>query len=302
MGLATSEFRAVVLALASAGASILGPFCWVAVFRGRGFGPRTAALLLAVGCLLYAGACSLGFNAGVRQTATAAVLERSEAAADRRSVMLAARTELASLATAKPSRAILERRRELAKLLATPAPETKPVAVQADPQAASLAFIMRAFGWPVSDQEVGQWLGLASVLFLELCAALSLTVAVSLRPTRPKPATAPQTAVPAGPPEVPAAPEKPATARRDDEDQDRSDPPAPPSRSRRKGGRPTTVLPSDVLDKIKAKGGKLSGSLAGIGRDIGVAKTSLHRVLRGLAEQGRLTVATGPRGVMVALV
>src|SRR5262245_38449532 len=48
LGLASSEFRALVLAAASAGASVLGPFCWVALFRGRGFGSRIVALVLAL--------------------------------------------------------------------------------------------------------------------------------------------------------------------------------------------------------------------------------------------------------------
>src|SRR5262245_35898176 len=89
LGLASSEFRAVVLALASAGASVLGPFCWLAVFRGRGFGTRCAALLLAVGCLGYAAVCSLGFVAGSRDLANAAVSERLDPYQDKRAAAAA---------------------------------------------------------------------------------------------------------------------------------------------------------------------------------------------------------------------
>jgi hypothetical protein len=317
MGLPTGEFRAVALALASAGASILGPFAWVAVFRGSGFGTRAAALLLALGCLLYAATCSLGFNAGARETAAAEVLGRSETAADRRAVRTAARLELAGLATAKPAPTVLARRRELAKLLAAPAADTTAPVAHADPQAASVGFVLRAFGWDVNDQAVGQWLGLGTVAFLELAAALSLTVASALRPIGRKPAHASGTAaVPAGPDHTPApeparpTPPEAATEalRRDSttaDDGGKDDPPAPPSpprrQSGRKGGRPATVLPGDVLDKIKIKGGRLSGSLAGIGRDIGVAKSSLHRVLKGLADAGRVHLTTTPAGVRVAL-
>ena len=114
LGLASSEFRALVLAAASAGASLLGPFCWLAVFRGRGFGPRAAALALATGCLAYAGVCSLGFIASSQDLAISERTITADAYADRRALAAAARAELATLAIIKtPSRAVLERRREL---------------------------------------------------------------------------------------------------------------------------------------------------------------------------------------------
>src|SRR5262245_59729829 len=183
LGIATSEFRAVVLAAASAGASLLGPFCWLAVFRGRGFGTRTAALLLAVGCLAYAGVCSLGFVAGSRDAATGAISVRSDAYSDKRAVAAAARAELAGLKG--QTKAVIDRRRELSAMLTKPETgfRSNPVS-RPDSQAAALAFYLRAAGWRVEDAAVGTWLNLGMVLFLEFAAALSLTVAAALRPAR----------------------------------------------------------------------------------------------------------------------
>ena len=97
LGLASSEFRALVLAAASAGASVLGPFCWVAVVRGRGFGTRAIALVLALGCLAYASVCSLGFVAGSRDAAISERVVAAEAHQDKRALAKAARDELATL-------------------------------------------------------------------------------------------------------------------------------------------------------------------------------------------------------------
>jgi hypothetical protein len=173
-----------VLAAASAGASLLGPFCWLAVFRGRGFGPRAAALALATGCLAYAGVCSLGFIASSQDLAISERTITADAYADRRALAAAARAELATLAIIKtPSRAVLERRRELAAILVPKAPETQAKPVQADAQSAALAFYVRAAGWRVTDEAVRIWLALGMVLFLEQAAALGLTVTAALYPS-----------------------------------------------------------------------------------------------------------------------
>jgi hypothetical protein len=186
IGLASSEYRAWVLAAASAGASVLGPFCWLAVFRGRGFGPRMAALVLALGCLAYAAVCSLGFVAGSRDTAHAALTERADAYQDKRAVAAAARAELAALATKPATKAVLDRKRELTALLTKNADIgiNGPAAAKQDSQAAALAFYARAAGYQISDEAVGTWLSLGTVLFLELAAALSLSAAAALRPIR----------------------------------------------------------------------------------------------------------------------
>src|SRR5262245_64579782 len=63
LGAAHSEFRAVILALASAGATLLAPLCFVVVgqsWRRRNFGAALVALVLGFGALAYAAVCSLG--------------------------------------------------------------------------------------------------------------------------------------------------------------------------------------------------------------------------------------------------
>jgi hypothetical protein len=171
--------------------------------------------------------------------------------------------------------------------------------VQADAQAASLAFYIRAAGWTVTDQAVGVWLNLGMVAFLEMAAALSLTVAAALRPVGlPRGVGAPPAPAQPAAPAVPAEPEKPATRKRSEND---DDPPAPPPRKGRPG-RPRDVLPAEAVAKIKAKGGKVSGSLNGIAKLIGSrSKTSVHRLLHELAGMGLVTMTTSPRGVAVAL-
>jgi hypothetical protein len=294
LGLASSEFRAVVLALASAGASILGPFCWVALFRGRGFGPRTVALVLALGCLAYAGVCSLGFVAGSRDQANSDRLAISDRYADQRAVADAARLELAGLKG--QTRAVLDRRRELTKILTATAPvDAKPV--QADAQAAALGFYIRTAGWQVTDAAVGTWLNLGMVLFLEMAAALSLTVAAALRPVGAPAALAPLAEAPA-----PAKVETPATAqaRRPDEHDDDDQPPAPPRKG--KAGRPRDVLPAQAIERLRAAGGKANGSIRGVGKLLGThSKTTAHRLLHELAAAGAITMQATPRGCSVAL-
>jgi len=314
LGLASSEFRAIVLALASAGASVLGPCAWLAVLRGKGIGTRGIALLMGLGCLAYAAVCSLGFVAGSRDTATAAITERADTYSDQRAVKAAARAELAALATIKTSgRTVIERRRELAKLLAPIAPPqraTAPVGVPADSQAAAVAFYLQAAGWPVAPAAVATWLNLGTVLFLEMAAALGLTVAAALYPsTRQTRLEGPTAGTPRRGPTVPP---RNATAvqdekiRRADEkkpapSQDGDDPPPPP-RPKGRPGRPASVLPEQALAKLRAKGGKASGSLNGIGRMLGTrSKTATHRLLHELHSLGLARLDTSPHGVSVAL-
>jgi hypothetical protein len=331
LGAATSEFRALVLAAVSAGASALGPCAWLAVYRGRGFGLRATALVLAVGCLFYAGICSLGFIHSSRDKAAADIAVTADAYGDRRAVAAAARAELATLATVKtPSRAVIERRRELAKLLAPTAPiETRTAAPrQADPQAAAVAFYLRAAGWQATDDAVGVWLSLGMVAFLELAAALSLTVAAALRPVSRKsrmgsspaaenvPATRvpamPETAasdapvqpaldlrnvaLPAAASAVPAVPKKPVPAPTKDDDD------APPPPKPRGRGRPATVLAPQAVERLRKAGGSANGSIRTIGKLLGAkSKTAAHRLIHQLSAAGHVRLATGPGGISVAL-
>jgi hypothetical protein len=213
-------------------------------------------------------------------------------------VAAAARAELAQLATVKAlTKAVLNRRRELTSLLATPsAGEAKPV--QQDAQASAVGFYARAAGFKVDDAAIGVWLSLATTIFLELSAAWSLTVAAALRPVRigasPAAVSAPEAS-------VQAKPELPASKRQDKRDDDKKDdPPAPPRKSR--GGRPRDVLAPEAVAKIRAKGGRMSGNIVEIGKVLGSkSKTSAHRLLGELRDMGLIELRTTPRGCSVAL-
>jgi predicted transcriptional regulator len=62
------------------------------------------------------------------------------------------------------------------------------------------------------------------------------------------------------------------------------------------------VLPAEALDRIRAAGGRASGSINGLAKLVGSqSKTSCHRLLHELAGMGLVTMTTGRRGVAVAL-
>ena len=273
------------------------------------FGTRAVALVLALGCLLYAGVCSLGFVAGSTDKAVSERVIAGDAYADRRALVKAARDELATLKGR--SRAVMERRRELATILAPKTPETRAKPVQQDAQAAALAFYIRAAGWPVTDEAVRIWLALGLVVFLEMAAALSLTVAVALRPARgetrleapPAAENSPGADVPAKPETAASEPVRPASRPsadngRQDSDDDTPPPPKPP----RRPGRPATVLAPQAVERLRKAGGSANGSVRTVGKLLGAkSKTTAHRLLHRLRDSGLILLDAGPNGVHVAL-
>jgi hypothetical protein len=304
LGLAHSEFRAYVLAGASIGAAVLAPLSLLAAgyaVRQWRLGRAAVALTLGVGCALYTGVSSLGFTAGARSNLISEHTTAIEAHADRRAVAEAARAELASLASVKTAnRAVVERRRELAALLIPKTIETHAKPAEKDSQAAGVAFVLTALGWKVDAADVGQWLNVGMVAFLECAAALSLTVAAALRPARP---AAPPAAVSPAPAKTPATPEaganEAAKRRQHEKDDDHPPPPSKPP-SKGKPGRPATVRAEDAVRRLRARGGKVSGSLNGIGRIIGTrSKTATHRILHRMADAGLVRMTATPFGVAV---
>jgi hypothetical protein len=307
LGLHHSQFRALVLATASIAAAVLAPLCILAVARGTGFGTRALALMLGAGCILYTSISSLGFVASARDAGISGHVAAVEKHADRRALIEAASKELASL---KGQRAdVIERRSELTALLIElgKAPQPKGASARPDSQAAALGFYMRAAGWQVSDAAVGTWLNLGIVLFLELAAALSLTVANGLRPmprqrpvggptavTSPSPVPdAPKPAV--GPVRAPAAPTA-ASRKRGDDKGDGDDQPKPP---KPRGGRPVAILPEVALAKLRK--GRANGSIRGVAKLLGTSKSTAHRVLHELAGLGMIRLSTSAAGCSIAL-
>jgi hypothetical protein len=320
LGAAHSEFRAIVLAVAAGGATLLAALGFAAAgvaFRKWRFGRALTALGLGLGALLYSGANSLGFVHGSRDLAISERSAVAGAGADRRAIFQAALAEYGTLKG--QTIAVLKRRRELQGVMRENATRADGRAVGAvDPQAQAIGYYLRAAGYSVDDASVGVWLSAAVVAFLETGAALSLTVAHALTPTRGSPparATAPAAPAPMPPmPETEPARVEPRQPRQevsegkadggDNRDQDPPAPPPPPARPRPKGkpGRPAAVLATDAVDRIRAKGGALAGNLNDIGRAIGSgSKTATHRLLHRMASAGRVHLTTTPAGVRVVL-
>ena len=189
LGMASSEFKAVVLAIASAGATLLAPLAFASItsaFRKRRYGAAIVALALGTGALTYSAVSSLGFVHGSRDSGITERVAAADAYADKKALAKAAREELAGLKGQKPE--IVERRSELTALLADLSktlPDGKALArpETRDPQASAVGFYMRAAGWTVDDADVGLWLSFGMVMFMEAAAALSLIVAGALTPS-----------------------------------------------------------------------------------------------------------------------
>jgi len=62
------------------------------------------------------------------------------------------------------------------------------------------------------------------------------------------------------------------------------------------------VLPADVVERLRARGGKVTGTLADLGKVIGAEpRTTAHRVMHALADARLVRLATGPAGISVAV-
>jgi hypothetical protein len=271
IGESLSTFHAAVLAIGSLAGAIIAPFAFLTVaesFRNREWGRAAVALVLGVVCISYASLSSLGFTASSR---AALVSERTGAADAYQRAKLRFDAAAAELQTAKS----LARRRELERLTAdlSRTLDSLPGPTVADPQASAIAQYAIALGWKVSAAALAPWLSAITVGFLEIGAAFALLVAVGSRA---------------------AAHAVDREKIRADDDED------PPGKNR--GGRPRKVEHAEALERLKAAGGKASGSLRGLAALIGTpTKTTTHRLLHELAALGAITLQATPRGVSVAL-
>jgi hypothetical protein len=284
---------AYILAGGALAAAIMSPVCLAVALNGRGATKRFAAAFLGLWCMGYGLTASLAFIATAKDGQISERQSVADAGADRRARFAAAAAELASLAAEKPTPRILERRRELDRIMreasAAPASPGRTVAA-VDPAAANLAAYITALGWTVSPEAVGRWTTAFMTGFYEVAGGLALSVAQATRP-----------AGVADPTREPGeAPQRPRAARRKAKDRDSDDPPAPPPRRGR--GRPAAVLPADVVARLRERGGEVRGSLADVGRQLGVkSRTTLHRLLHGLHDAGLAKLATSPAGIHLAL-
>lgn len=170
----------------------------------------------------------------------------------------------------------------------------------ADPLASTISAYLGAFGRDVRPAALSPWLALIPVLFLEFGSAFAFVVgrtrAVGAPREMPAGGTLP-VSLPATPP-TPSAPEAPAG-----DDEPPRPPPAPDKgrRSRRSAGGKRRPLRSNVVELVKARGGKLEGCQREIARALGASVSRTNELLHELAAAGRLRLETGRSGTVVHL-
>jgi hypothetical protein len=299
-----------------------------------------ACLALAAVCVVYSITAELSLAAGTRGDLAASRQAVADAARDARADRQRAEAELASLppsrpvaelqadvdgllltpgakgctkidgavqericpkvATLKAEKARSERRAQLEAAIAStarPAAEL-PAVRDADPLAGAVAVYAAALGWRLDTQTLLPWLALIPVAFLELGSALAVVVVRSATVEGCSSAT--QTLdTGTGQPESPAAPAPQVSSR------------AKPKRRRKGGdddtGHPGTgaaghrVMPANVVELLRERGGKLEAGQRAIGKLLGVSKSRVNQVLHELAEAGALVLDTSRSGTRLAL-
>jgi hypothetical protein len=226
-----------------------------------------------------------------------------------------------------------QRRVELEASIARLSAEIRPgqhAVGHADPLASSLSAYLAATGRTVLPDTIAPWLALIPVLFLEIGSSLALVVVRSLgaSPNQTAPREAFAAPVPSPVEAVPpvAAPEAsvdpiptlPAQAAPEPDtlsgpvmdarpDMDPPEPPKPARKARRTrdDGHPAPRggqrLGANVVDLLKARGGKLEGGQRGIAKALGISKSYANELLAELAASGRVKLTTGRTGTRVEL-
>jgi hypothetical protein len=183
---------------------------------------------------------------------------------------------------------------ELAKL---PAPKV----VNTD--ATTLAGYLTAVGHPLSTDALNRLLVILAVLVIEFGGGLSLALATTLRAdsaevSGPIVETAPGQEVSA-PAETPVVKGKSVSAT--------------PVKKRRKRARKTDKggkggpgsggqrMPANVVELLKARGGRIEGGQRGIGKLLGVGKSRANELLHELAAAGAVILSTSKSGTSVQL-
>ena len=158
----------------------------------------------------------------------------------------------------------------------------------ANSDATTLAAVLAVLGWDVSPERVNGWLILFSVVLLECGAGLSLAIREGLSlAVAAAPTDAPNTErTPASAPCTPPADAPNGTVRR--------------VSARVSAARPITVRPSSVAEWLAARGGRAQTSMRRLAREIGRSPSGVHDEIGRLVASGAITVASGPRGSVLA--
>jgi hypothetical protein len=208
----------------------------------------------------------------------------------------------------KAEKARAERRASLEVVVAQPlsvlTKPTETLVKDADPGAAALSAYAAALGFKLPAETITEWLALVPVLALEISSALAGVLAMSLRAeVSGRPATeeakVPKPAKLSARVETPARPAKPVSASSVKKRRKRT----------RKGagggqggsGSGGHRMPANVIDLLKAQGGRIEGGQRGIGKLLGVGKSRAHDILHELAAAGAVILATSKSGTSVRL-
>jgi hypothetical protein len=281
----------------------MAPVALTVAFTGRGFAICLAAAFLALWCVAFGVSASLGFLATAKDESISGRAAVADADADRKARFELAKTELAALKGQTPT--VMRRRRELETILretsATPARKT---VGHVDPQAHVIAGYLQAFGLQVTADKVSLWTTAFGTMFYEVAATVALVVARAAgeapRPVPVRPA--PETPAPAEGLVRPAEAARCETGNIETGSKDDHDDTPPPPRAPGKRGRPANATPADVVRELRKRGGKVAGSLNGLGKALGTkSKSATHRMLHRCAELGLVSLDTGPHGIAVAL-
>lgn len=171
----------------------------------------------------------------------------------------------------------------------------------ADPSADAITRLWAQIGNAPAAERVSLWLGLASVLLVEIGSTFGLLLASGLDVPKLSEAAVAEKE------KLPEPGTEPVEAKQEDQPDNsepvvsQSEPPSPLT-TKRKRGRPVKA-PSQSLEKLKAlaRNGRVAASHSSIATALGVSKATAHRQLRSLAKTGALRLKTGKRGTLIRL-
>jgi hypothetical protein len=209
----------------------------------------------------------------------------------------------------KAEKATAERRASLEAMVAQPlsivAKPNEARVKDADPGAAALSAYTAALGFNLPAETISEWLALVPVLALEIGSALAGVLATCLRPevsvgAKPEEVKPLQSVKVFTPVETPATKAKPVSAKVVKKRRKRT----------RKGGGGSQGgtgsggqrMPANVVDLLKAHGGRIEGGQRGIGKLLGIGKSRANELLHELAAAGSVILSTSKQGTSVQLI